>query len=133
MKNNIAVKSLLAVLLAVAIMFAFVPVMTSFAATASKVTKVTRVTPTKYKCTMIAGSSKTFNYKLTPTKLTKAAKKVTWTSSNSSVAKVSSNGVVKARSAGTTTIKVKAVKGGQYTTWKVTVTDNLTGASKNDN
>lgn len=129
MRNNIAGKSLLAVLLAVAIMFAFMPAVTSFAATASKATKVTRVTPSNYKYTMRVGASKTFKYKLTPTKLTTAAKKVTWTSSNSSVATVSSSGVVKARSSGTTIIKVKAVKGGKYTTWKVTVTDGQTGAT----
>ncbi len=48
-------------------------------------------------------------------------KKVTWSSSNESIATVSSNGVVTAKSVGTTTITVKTNDGGYKATTKVTV------------
>lgn len=129
MTKNKTGKSLLTVLLATAIFVAFLPVMASYATTASKATKVTRVSPSNYSYSMTVGSSKTFKYKLYPTKLTSSAKKVTWSSSKKSVATVSSTGVVKARSAGTTYIKVKTVKGGKYVTWKIHVTDSQSGAT----
>ena len=52
------------------------------------------------------------------------SKKVKWSSSNKSVASVSSKGLVKAKKAGTTKIKA-AVKGGKTYTCKVTVKNNI--------
>lgn len=48
-------------------------------------------------------------------------KNITWTSTNSSVASVSADGVVTANSTGTTTIRVKTADGGKTATCTVTV------------
>ncbi|MBR4750102.1 MAG: Ig-like domain-containing protein [Abditibacteriota bacterium] len=63
-----------------------------------------------------------------------ANKQVTWSSSNTTIATVSSSGVVTAKKAGTCTITVKTVDGGFTDTCKVTVTDpvvKVTGVSLN--
>ena len=65
-------------------------------------------------------------------KVSGTSKKVTWTSSNTAVATVSSKGLVKARKSGTAKIKA-AVKGGKTYTCKVTVKNNIfTSTSKPD-
>mgnify|MGYP002115144393 CR=1 FL=1 len=90
-------------------------------ATSKGVTSITRVSPASSKVTMQAGQSKTFKYKLAPSKgLSSSAKKVTWKSSKTSVASVASTGIVKAKAAGTSRITVKA-KSGKSASWTVTV------------
>ena len=66
-------------------------------------------------------------------KVSGTSNKVTWTSSNKSVASVSSKGLVKAQKAGTARIKA-AVKGGKTYTCNVTVKNNIfTTANKPNN
>lgn len=71
--------------------------------------------------TITAGQKKTL-------KVTDAPGAVTWKSSKTSVAKVSSKGVVTAKKAGTTTIT--ATSGGQKVSCKVTVKKNVYTATK---
>jgi hypothetical protein len=92
---------------------AFMPAIsyTSFAATAKKATKVTKVYHTGNKTyTRTVGSAWTLKYKLSPSKLTTAAKKVVWKSSNKSVVSVSAKSGNKAavsfKKAGTATVTV---------------------------
>ncbi|MCI1456460.1 MAG: hypothetical protein LKH14_03220, partial [Eubacterium sp.] len=81
-------RALLSVVLAVLMAAAFMPSLTysSFAATAKKATKVTHADKAKF--TRTVGTAWTLKYKLSPSKLTSSAKKVTWKSSNSKVAKI---------------------------------------------
>ena len=69
--------------------------------------------------TMNAGT--TFQLAAWPQPSTATNKTVTWTSSNTSVATVSSTGLVKAVKKGTATITVKTADGGKTATCKVTV------------
>lgn len=65
------------------------------------------------------GSSATLSLKVTPSSV---KRKVTWTSSNKSVATVSSSGKVKAKAYGTATIKAKFVAGSKTKTLSCKVT-----------
>ena len=67
------------------------------------------------------GASSTLKATVTPS--TASNKNVTWSSSNTAVATVSSAGVVKGVKAGTATITVKTASGGKTATCKVTVSD----------
>ena len=69
--------------------------------------------------TITAG--KTFQLAAWPQPSTATNKTVTWTSSNTSVATVSSTGLVKAVKEGTATITVKTVDGGYTATCRITV------------
>jgi hypothetical protein len=122
-------RALVSVVLAVLMAVAFMPAIsyTSFAATAKKATKVTKVyhkANTTY--TRTVGSAWTLKYKLSPSKLTTAAKKVVWKSSNKSVVSVSAKSGNKAavsfKKAGTATVTVytKANKKAKAT-WKFKV------------
>ena len=119
-------RALVSVVLAVLMAVAFMPAIsyTSFAATAKKATKVTKVyhkANTTY--TRTVGSAWTLKYKLSPSKLTSAAKKVVWKSSNSKVAKVSTQkgnkAIVSFNKTGSATVTVytKANKKAKAT-WK---------------
>jgi hypothetical protein len=136
-------RALVSVVLAVLMAVAFMPAIsyTSFAATAKKATKVTKVyhkANTTY--TRTVGSAWTLKYKLSPSKLTTAAKKVVWKSSNKSVVSVSAKSGNKAavsfKKAGTATVTVytKANKKAK-TSWKFKVvnaaskTTTLTGVT----
>lgn len=136
-------RALVSVVLAVLMAVAFMPAIsyTSFAATAKKATKVTKVyhkANTTY--TRTVGSAWTLKYKLSPSKLTTAAKKVVWKSSNKSVVSVSAKSGNKAavsfKKAGTATVTVytKANKKAKAT-WKFKVvkpadkTTTLTGVT----
>ena len=122
-------RALVSVVLAVLMAVAFMPAIsyTSFAATAKKATKVTKVYHTGNKTyTRTVGSAWTLKYKLSPSKLTTAAKKVVWKSSNKSVVSVSAKSGNKAavsfKKAGTATVTVytKANKKAKAT-WKFKV------------
>ena len=122
-------RALVSVVLAVLMAVAFMPAIsyTSFAATAKKATKVTKVYHTGNKTyTRTVGSAWTLKYKLSPSKLTTAAKKVVWKSSNKSVVNVSAKSGNKAavsfKKVGTATVTVytKANKKAKAT-WKFKV------------
>ena len=69
----------------------------------------------------VVAPGKTFQLAAWPQPANAANKAVTWTSSNTSVAKVSSSGLVTAVSEGTATITVKTVDGGKTATCAITV------------
>jgi hypothetical protein len=131
-------RALVSVVLAVLMAVAFMPAIsyTSFAATAKKATKVTKVyhkANTTY--TRTVGSAWTLKYKLSPSKLTTAAKKVVWKSSNKSVVSVSAKSGNKAavsfKKVGTATVTVytKANKKAKAT-WKFKVVPKKAEAAK---
>ncbi|MCH4007185.1 MAG: hypothetical protein LKE86_08380 [Eubacterium sp.] len=131
-------RALLSVVLAVLMAAAFMPSLTysSFAATAKKATKVTKVTHAdKAKFTRTVGTAWTLKYKLSPSKLTSAAKKVVWKSSNSKVAKIttikSGKAVVSFKSTGSASVTVytKANKKAK-TTWNFKVVEKKAAAQK---
>jgi hypothetical protein len=122
-------RALLSVVLAVLMVAAFMPALTysSFAATAKKATKVTKLTHTGAKVSAKVGNKYVLKYKLSPSKLTSAAKKTVWKSSDSSIVKVystkSNRAAVKAKAEGTAkvTVYTKANKKAKATwTFKVT-------------
>lgn len=91
--------------------------------------KVTGVTLNKTSATITKGSTTTLTATVSPTG---ANKSVIWSSSNSSVATVSSTGKVTAKNAGTANIIVTTAEGGYTATCKVTVTEKaVTGVKLN--
>ncbi|MCH4007174.1 MAG: hypothetical protein LKE86_08475 [Eubacterium sp.] len=122
-------RALLSVVLAVLMAAAFMPSLTysSFAATAKKATKVTKASHAdKAKFTRTVGTAWTLKYKLSPSKLTSSAKKVTWKSSNSKVAKIttikSGKAVVSFKSTGSATVTVATKANPKAkTSWKFKV------------
>lgn len=109
-------KKIVALFLAVLMVFSAISVsMISFAATK----KVTKIALSKTSATIYATKTLTLTAKVTPSNATN--KKVTWSTSNKSVATVSSKGVVTGKKAGTATITVKTADGGKKATCKVTV------------
>ena len=122
-------RALVSVVLAVLMAVAFMPAIsyTSFAATAKKATKVTKVYHTGNKTyTRTVGSAWTLKYKLSPSKLTSAAKKVVWKSSKRRVATVNRNGQVIARGKGTAVITAKIAGTNVYAQSVVTVKNYIT-------
>ena len=96
----------------------------------AKVISVTGVSLDKTSLTLTEGDVQELIATVTPSDATN--KSVTWTSSNSSVASVSSAGVVAAKTAGSTTITVKTSDGSKTATCAVTVkakTIAVTGVS----
>ncbi|MCD7745365.1 MAG: Ig-like domain-containing protein [Lachnospiraceae bacterium] len=87
--------------------------------------KVTKIKLTKSKLSMNKGDTQKLKYKLSPSG---SYGDVTWTSSNSSVATVSSDGTISATGAGTTTIKAK-ISGKISAKCVVTVSVPATGVS----
>lgn len=81
---------------------------------------VTGVTMEKTEITLTEGDTEMLVAKVAPDDATN--KKVTWSTSDASVAKVDDNGTVTAVKAGTATITVKTEDGGKTATCKVTVT-----------
>lgn len=134
MTRTKSVKALLCVLLSMTLIIAFMPQTANvYAASAKKVTKITKVTSKASKYTMTAGTSKTFQVKLYPKKLTKSARTTYVSTSKKSVAATYSKKYkktkygytyvsfkVKAVKAGTATVTAKA-KSGKKVTWKITV------------
>jgi hypothetical protein len=114
-------RALLSVVLAVLMAAAFMPSLTysSFAATAKKATKVTKLNHTGAKVYGKVGSKYTLKYKLSPKKLTSSAQKTVWKSSDSKIVKVIAT---KGKHA---TVKVKGVG-----TAKVTVTTKANPKAK---
>ena len=80
---------------------------------------VTRVTLNKTSMTLAIGSSERLTATVSPSNATNKA--VTWTSSNSAIARVDSNGNVTAVSAGSATITVTTADGGKIAACTVTV------------
>ena len=92
--------------------------------------KVTGVSLNASSASINVGATKSLTATISPSNATN--KSVTWTSSNTSVATVSSSGVVTGKAAGTATITVKTADGGYTATCKVTVanpTVKVTGIS----
>ena len=89
------------------------------AAASELIKSVTGVTISPTSATLNVGSTKLFTATVSPSDATNKA--VNWTSSNTSVATVDSNGLVTAKSAGTTTITVTTIDGGYKKTANVTV------------
>jgi hypothetical protein len=85
----------------------------------AKVIPVSGITLDKTLLTMKEGEVQTLSASIAPSNATD--KSVTWSSSNTSVATVSSSGVVTAKSAGTATITVTTTDGGKKATCSVTV------------
>ena len=92
---------------------------TLYAVWKSNAISVTGVTLNKTSLTLNVGASETLTATVTPSNATN--KSVTWTSSNTGVATVDSNGKVTAVSAGSATITVKTNDGGKTATCAVTV------------
>ena len=91
---------------------------------------VTGVTLNTTALALNTGGSGTLSATVEPSSTTN--KNVTWSSSNTAVATVSSTGVVKAVKAGTATITAKTVSGGKTAACKVTVSDVIpTGITLN--
>ena len=84
---------------------------------------VTGVSLNKTSLSLKKGASEVLTATVSPSNATN--KKVTWTSSNTSVATVS-NGVIKGLKAGTATIAAKTEDGGKTASCKVTVTNEIT-------
>lgn len=82
---------------------------------------VTGVSLNKSTMALNTGASSTLTATVSPSSAPN--KSVTWSSSNTAVATVSSSGVVKGVKAGTATITVKTASGGKTATCKVTVSD----------
>ncbi len=98
----------------------------------AKVIAVTGVSLDRTSLTMTEGDTQTLTATVSPSNATD--KSVTWTSNNTSVATVSSSGVVTAKSPGTATITVKTNDGGKTATCTVTVKAkvvSVTGVSLN--
>ncbi|MDD6709848.1 MAG: Ig-like domain-containing protein, partial [Ruminococcus sp.] len=92
--------------------------------------KIAKVTLNKKSVTLLNGKSTTVKVKISPTNATN--KKLKWTSSNSKVAVVNSQGKITAKGKGTATIKVMALDGSnKYATVKVTVKQPVTSIKLN--
>lgn len=95
-----------------------------------KAVPVTGVSLNKSSLSMTVGDTQTLTATVTPSNATD--KTVTWTSSKTTVASVSSSGVVTAKAAGTATITVTTNDGSKTATCTVTVTEatvSVTGVS----
>lgn len=90
---------------------------------------VTGVSLNKASLSLTKGSTETLTATITPSDATN--KTVTWSSSNTAVATVDSNGKVTAVAGGTATITVKTSDGNKTATCAVTVTVPVTGVSLN--
>ena len=90
---------------------------------------VTGVSLNKTSLSLAKGSTETLIATITPSDATNQS--VTWTSSNTSVATVDSNGKVTAEAGGSATITVKTADGNKTATCAVTVTVPVTGVNLN--
>ena len=88
---------------------------------------VTGVSLNTTSLTMTEGESQTLTATISPSNATDQS--VTWASSNTTVATVSSSGIVSAKSLGTATITVKTNDGGKTATCQLTVLSNKVSVS----
>ncbi len=96
------------------------------------VKKVTKVSLSEKSVVLVKGRSTTVKVKVSPTNATN--KKLKWTTSNSKVAVVNSQGKITAKGRGNATIKVMALDGSnKYATVKVTVKQPVTSVKLNRN
>ena len=94
------------------------------------VKKVTKVSLSEKSVVLVKGRSTTVKVKVSPTNATN--KKLKWTTSNSKVAVVNSQGKITAKGRGNATIKVMALDGSnKYATVKVTVKQPVTSVKIN--
>lgn len=94
------------------------------------VKKVTKVSLSEKSVVLVKGRSTTVKVKVSPTNATN--KKLKWTTSNSKVAVVNSQGKITAKGRGNATIKVMALDGSnKYATVKVTVKQPVTSVKLN--
>lgn len=130
--NKKTLSKLTSLLLAAAMVLAFMPALTfsSHAATKKAKTSITRVAPKAAKTSVQLGKSLTFKVKVVPSKL---AKKTTFTSSNTKVLTINKKtGKASAKKAGTSKVTAKAGKLSASWTVKVTKaakTERSTGAA----
>ena len=90
---------------------------------------VTGITLNPTSCRILKGNTKTLSATIQPNDATD--KSVTWSSADSTVATVSSNGVVTGKKVGTTTITCTTNDGGYTATCSVEVYQNVTGLDLN--
>lgn len=96
------------------------------------VKNVTKVSLSEKSVVLVKGRSTTVKVKVSPTNATN--KKLKWTTSNSKVAVVNSQGKITAKGRGNATIKVMALDGSnKYATVKVTVKQPVTSVKLNRN
>lgn len=96
----------------------------------SKAIPVTGISLNKTTLSLASGDSETLYATITPSDATDQT--VSWTSSNSSVATVSSSGLVTTKAVGSATITVTSTDGGKKATCSVTVTPiSVTGVTLN--
>ncbi len=109
-----------------------VPTTTQPTTTKPTVKKVAKVSLRKKSVVLVKGRSTTVKATVTPTNATN--KKLKWTTSNSKVAVVNSQGKITAKGRGNATIKVMALDGSnKYATVKVTVKQPVTSVKLNRN
>ena len=109
-----------------------VPTTTQPTTTKPTVKKVVKVSLRKKSVVLVKGRSTTVKATVTPTNATN--KKLKWTTSNSNVAVVNSQGKITAKGRGNATIKVMALDGSnKYATVKVTVKQPVTSVKLNRN
>ena len=109
-----------------------VPTTTQPTTTKPTVKKVAKVSLRKKSVVLVKGRSTTVKATVTPTNATN--KKLKWTTSNSKVAVVNSQGKITANGRGNATIKVMALDGSnKYATVKVTVKQPVTSVKLNRN
>ena len=108
------------------------PTTTQPTTTKPTVKKVVKVSLSKKSVVLVKGRSTTVKVKVSPTNATN--KKLKWTTSNSKVAVVNSQGKITAKGRGNATIKVMALDGSKkYATVKVTVKQPVTSVKLNRN
>ncbi len=129
MENKKNIRALTSVILAVLVAAACMPGLTfsSFGASVRRANKITKASQTKSKCYSTAvGRKVTLKYKLSPSKLPSAAKKVVWKSSNNKIVKISKvksgSAVATFKSAGNATVTVRSRQNSRLkVTWKFSV------------
>jgi hypothetical protein len=126
-------RALLSVVLAVLMVAAFMPALTysSFAATAKKATKVTKLNHRGGTVYAKVGNKYTLKYSLSPSKLTSAAKKTAWKTSDKNVVKIIAvNGrhaTIKAKQNGYANVKVYCKNNHKaQATWRIKVSKKAT-------
>ncbi len=132
------IRPLLAAALAALLVIAFLPAAGYTSLAAYKASKVTKITKANYKknknYTKPVGAAVTLKYKLSPSRLTSKAKKVTWKASDNNIASISNikNGIAQVtfHAVGSVKITVKSKQNSKVkAAWKFTAVQQLTGVT----